>query len=626
MQKLTAIALVAGLSVSACSGHAGTAALPQLNSQGQASSPQTSGSAVGAHSTRPASLAVAPAGWANTQTQTFNLKSAGDLGALAPTQAMTVRLGLQLHNVDAIQALVKSGQIVTPAQFKASYSPTASEVAQVTNYLQAQGLTNITVEPNNLLVSASGNAAQIAKAFATTLHSFSQNGVTVYANTAPAFVPSSLSGIVVAVLGLNNVQTYKTGAHKATNTVAAPVKLADSSGGTAPSPCALASISIIGLPSPVAEPQQGTDNAGCLRNYAPADYWRAYDAASFSDASLQHVAVMAQGDVRGSIADFRINETGDGLPQVQVVVQQVGVASPDTAGADEWTLDMTASSGMAGNVGVMYVYTTPTLTDSDIALEFNHWVTDMMAPIANASFGGCEFGPFLDGSMLVDDMIFLEGAALGMTLFASSGDTGSFCSVGTPNGVPAGVPLVEYPAASPYVVAVGGTTLVTKQDGSYQGEVPWYAGGGGVSQFEGAPYWELSVQTANSTGEATFRGVPDISMDADLQTGMIIYLSDAGGWTVIGGTSLASPLAVGAYARLLQAHTSLEFAPPHLYRAFSNSVAGTQTNGPPPTVPYGPYHDIIVGGNGAYTALPGYDYTTGMGTLDVAAMNATLGQ
>jgi subtilase family serine protease len=228
--------------------------------------------------------------------------------------------------------------------------------------------------------------------------------------------------------------------------------------------------------------------------------------------------------------------------------------------------------------------------------------------------------------MLVDDMIFLQGAAQGMTLFASSGDTGSFCSVGTPNGVPAGVPMVEYPAASPYVVAVGGTTLITKQDGSYQGEVPWYAGGGGLSQLENAPYWELSVQTGNTTGQASFRGVPDIAMDGDLQTGMIIYLSDAPGWTVIGGTSLSSPLAVGAYARLLNARPLLQYAPPQLYRAYAISAAGAQTNGPPPTVPHGPYHDIIVGGNGLYTALPGFDYTTGMGTLDVATMNAIIGQ
>ena len=121
-------------------------------------------------------------------------------------------------------------------------------------------------------------------------------------------------------------------------------------------------------------------------------------------------------------------------------------------------------------------------------------MSDDIAPIGNSSFGGCEFGPVLDGSLAMIDQILMQGAAQGQTMFASSGDTGSFCSVGTPNGVPAGVPEVEYPAASPYAVAVGGTTLVTHGDGSYQGEVTWYAGGGGVSSFETAPAWESGVQ------------------------------------------------------------------------------------------------------------------------------------
>ncbi|HXM07723.1 MAG TPA: S53 family peptidase, partial [Candidatus Acidoferrum sp.] len=282
-----------------------------------------------------------------------------------------------------------------------------------------------------------------------------------------------------------------------------------------------------------------------------------------------------------------------------------------------------ASSGMARAVKTIYLYDTTSLTDSDIALEYNHFVTDDLAKIGNSSFGGCEYGPYLDGSMLVDDEILLEGAAQGQTMFASSGDTGSFCSVGTPNGVPAGVPLVEYPAASPYAVAVGGTTLITQDQGDYQGEAAWYSGGGGVSQFEYSPYWQ-TVQPVNSTGEVSFRGVPDIAMDGDLQTGMIIYIT-GDGWTVIGGTSLASPLAAGVWARMLQTHTSLGFAAPRLY-AMYGSTAGTETTMVPPTRPYGGFHDILVGANGAYSALPGYDYVTGLGSFDVGQTNALIGQ
>jgi len=579
---------------------------------------------IGARTTRDlASANAAPAGWANTATQVFALKSASDLGALPTTQALTVHLGLQMHNADQLKSVVQNHGRVSAGAFNATYAPTAAEVAAVTSYLQSQGFSNITVEPNNLIVNATGSAAQVGKAFDTTLHNFSINGKTIFANTAPAYVPQSLSGIVIAVLGLNSLPVL-TGAHKG-KSISAPVP--DPGMTTAEqkeSPCSLYSVALLGLPSPQPMPDPGT--TGCLRNYTPSDYHRAYNAGALPFADGVAVAIMAEGDVSGSIADLRVNEAAFKLPQVPVVVKQVGLPSPDTAGADEWTLDMAASSGMAGNVSSIYIYTTTSLTDGDTTVEINHWVTDDLAPIANASFGICEYAPYVDGSMIVGDQILLQAAAQGQTLFASTGDSGSFCSVGTPNGVPAGAPLVEYPATSPYATAVGGTTLWTQLDGSYQGENAWDAGGGGISQFEYSPYWESGVQTVGTTpAGASFRGVPDIAMDGDLQTGMQLYTKSTG-WTTIGGTSLSSPLAAGLWARMLQAHgAGLGFAPPRLYHDFAANTAGAQTGMVPPTQPRGGFHDIITGGNGLYTALPGWDATTGMGSLDMTATSAIVG-
>src|SRR5581483_6039416 len=432
--------------------------------------------------------------------------------------------------------------------------------------------------------------------------------------------PQSLAGKVVAVLGLSSVRAFSTEPHIKRG-AAAPVARTAST--TAASPCSLYGLEILAFPEPVQEPQSP---AGCLRNYAPSDYWIAYDANRMATAYSVDVAIMAEGNVAPSIADLRVNENGDGIPQVPVVVKQVGVSSVDTSGADEWVLDMTASSGMARAVKTIYVYDTTSMTDSDIALEFSRWATDDLAPIGNASFGGCEFGPYVDGSMVLDDEIFLEAAAQGQTMFASTGDTGSFCSVGNPNGVPGGAPFVEYPAASPYVVAVGGTTLVTESNGAYQGEAAWYAGGGGLSQFEAAPAWQAS-QPVNGTGVLTFRGLPDVAMDGDLQTGMMLYLSDQGGWTIIGGTSLASPLAAGSWARMLQARPQLGFAAPALYDAYAEAKSGATTTVLPPTTPVGPaFHDIIVGADGSNAAMPGYDYTTGLGSIDVAEMGARIGR
>ena len=627
MKRLAAAALALGFAVAGCSGaHSASSLLPPSGLQfGDGT---MSLSRAGAHSTRaPKDAAAAPAGWSSTGTQAFSLKNATDLGALDPSKTLTVRLGLQLHNVDALKQAVQSRAKLSPAQIKASYGPTADEVAKVTSYLQSQGLSNVTVEPNNLLVSATGNAGAIAKAFNTTLHGFSLSGATVFANTAPAYVPSALNGIVVAVLGLNDVTTYNAVPRKGTLTISHAPATTSATAPQPESPCAISNVFIIGLSSPQPIPTPQAYTTGCPRNYTPSDYWRAYDVNTSPAASSVNVAIMTEGNPRPAIDAFRVNEQGDGLPQVPVVLKQVGLASPDVnpVAIDEWTLDMTASTGMAGAVNTLYVYATTSLTDSDVALMYNHWVADNLAPIGNSSFGGCEVYEYVDGAMLVDDEVLLEGAAQGQTMFASTGDTGSFCSVGNPNGVPGGAPLMEYPAASPYVVAVGGTTLWSQVDGTYQGESAWNAGGGGVSQFEYSPYWQNGVQPASSTPVGfTFRGLPDISMDADIQTGIIIYLADAG-WTTSGGTSLASPLAAGMWARMLQQHPNLGFAPPALYHTFSASNPGTKLLGPPPTIDVGPFHDVISGSNGAFTATPNYDYTTGLGSVDVDGLNAVIG-
>ena len=616
MRKCVIVAVVVGLSTAACSGQHSSMTPMAGPVAGQ---PGT----MGVRSTRATSSIVAPAGWAATGTQVFSLSNASDLGAVSPSQSITVRLGLQMQNVAQLRNLVATGQTISPGAFDATYAPSASSVQTVTKYLQSEGFTNVTVEPNNLLVSATGSAAAVQAAFDTTLHSFSQGGTTVYANTKPAFVPSALGGIVVAVLGLNDAQTFKTNPHKGGGVPAPAPKPTPTA--QPETPCDLSSLELVGLPSPEPEPTAVAGEAGCLRDYTPSDYWGAYDAMNVPAANNVSVAVMAEGNVSQAIADVRTNESGFGLTQVPIVVKSVGVASTDTSGDDEWTLDMTASSGMARTVKTIYLYDTTSLTDSDIALEYSRWVTDDLAKIGNSSFGGCEFGPYLDGSMVIDDELLLEGAAQGQTMFASTGDTGSFCSVGNPNGVPGGVPLVEYPAASPYTVAVGGTTLASQSDGSYQGEIAWYSGGGGVSQFEYSPVWQQSVQPADATGAVGFRGLPDVAMDADLQTGMALYIT-GDGWTVIGGTSLASPLAAGVWARMLQTHPSLGYAAPQLYAMYTQNTAGANTSVQPVTRPYGGYHDILLGANGAYSALPGYDYTTGLGSFDVGVTNALIGR
>ncbi len=524
--------------------------------------------------------------WTSTATQGISaaeLVSAADYGPLASSQSLTVRVVLKLQNQAALSTYIRDtndpsnplyGQSLTPAQFAAAYAPPSAQVQQVVSYLEDAGFSNVAVEPNNLMISADGTVAQAEAAFNTPIEQFSEFGNIVYGNTATAQVPVSLSGTVAAVLGLNNIGQMK---------------------------------STLVTKSQVSVPQYDV-------SYTPQQMQLAYGAAGTATGSKATIAIMAEGNVSGVITDLRAEEKANNLPQVPVTVVPVGIASTDTSGWDEWDLDTQYSTGMAQTVQRLYIYDTTSLTDSDLALEISRWATDDKAKAGSASLGECEAFPYLDGSMLADDESFAEGAAQGQSFFASTGDTGSFCPVDVgENGVPAGAPMVNYPAASQYVMAVGGTTLLTNSDGTYDTETAWYAGGGGISQFEYSPYWQTAAAVPSS--ELGDKGIPDIAMDADPYSGANIYYN--GTWEGVGGTSLSSPLALGVWARLISENPKLGFAPIRYYGLYDGSTT-------PGSYPNGGFHDIIVGANGFYTALPGWDYTTGLGSLWVSELAADL--
>lgn len=497
--------------------------------------------------------------WTNTATQALQLNQATLLGALPDETPLRIAVVLKLPNTAALNQFIRDvntpgspsyGEYLTPDQFTAQFGPSQASVDQVVSYLQSQGFTNIEVTPNHLFVTAQGTAGQVAKAFNTHLDQYLQQGRTVYANSLPAHVPAALAGIVGAVLGLNNavqmrpflakpsahpVASAQTSVQRATTTVNNLLQSATS----AP---AAGGVSLPNYPA----------------SYTPQGFQKAYDVGKTPTGWQTAIAIFTAGDVSQTLKDLRTEETQNKLPQVRVSVVQCGIPGTDTSGVPEWDMDTQYSTGMAGTVSQLYLYNATSLADSDLALAFNRFVTDRKAKAGSASFGEGEWAAFLDGAMLADDEIFAEAAAQGQTVFASSGDTGGFSPVlvGT-NGVPAGVPDVNYPASSPYVVAVGGTTLLTNSDGTYNNEIAWLAGGGGPSEWEVAPYWQSGIVPGSAVG----KGLPDISMDADPNSGAEVWVD--GQMQVYGGTSLASPLALGVWARLETAHGNrLGFAAP----------------------------------------------------------------
>ncbi|WP_407971251.1 peptidase S8/S53 subtilisin kexin sedolisin [Burkholderia pyrrocinia] len=215
------------------------------------------------------------------------------------------------------------------------------------------------------------------------------------------------------------------------------------------------------------------------------------------------------------------------------------------------------------------------------------------ASVVSMSFGGSEFG-----SEAGFDSHF---NVAGVTFVASSGDSGA----GT-----------DYPAASPYVVAVGGTTLSIDAYGNYVGEAAWSGSGGGVSTVEAEP----AGQTAWPVPVAGKRGVPDVSYDANPSSGFAVYDSVAyqgqAGWFQVGGTSAGAP----QWSALVAIANSLRAA------AGKSRLSGTYdslyTVG---KTAYGSdFHDVTTGSNGncgsVCNAAGGYDYVTGLGSPQAPAL------
>jgi subtilase family serine protease len=202
------------------------------------------------------------------------------------------------------------------------------------------------------------------------------------------------------------------------------------------------------------------------------------------------------------------------------------------------------------------------------------------ASVVSMSFGGNEFA-----NETGYDFHF---NVTGVTFTASSGDSGTG---------------VEYPAASPNVVAVGGTTVQTDSAGAYLGETAWSGSGGGPSAMESEPLYQTSFFTSSG------RGVPDVAYDADPNTGFPVYdtvrYQGRSGWFEVGGTSAGAPqwaalLAIANSVRAVNGKATLSSAQFALYNNTSN------------------FHDITSGSNGtcgaACNAAAGYDLVTGLGS------------
>ncbi|MGH2889046.1 MAG: S53 family peptidase, partial [Solirubrobacteraceae bacterium] len=452
----------------------------------------------------------------------------------------------------------------------------------IRNWAAAHELTVGSVAANRLLVTVSGSSQQIGKALGTGFENFqSPADGSFFAATQPATLPQSLRSAVTAVLGLSSLGKVA---------VPQPAMRSASALSQAKS-AAAAALSSAGLSLP---------SLNYPAQYTPQNFWSMYDAPSSGTGSGQQVSIITEGDLSQPKADLATFEKTYGLPAVTWNQIDVGTQSSDTSGDDEWDLDSQYSTAFAPGVTTLNVYDGPSLADADILTTIDRWVTDDLSSQGSFSAGECDLLADASGFTTGLDAVLQQADAQGQSMFFSSGDTGSQCPalVGV-NGAPVGIPDTNYPASSPYGIGVGGTTVLSPSGPS---EIAWYAGGGGLSPIEPVPSFQSSTTVLGAVPLAQ-RGVPDVSLDADPESGYDVVIG--GTVEAIGGTSASAPSWQGIWARAEAAHGgTLGFAGPVLYQ----------------TEPAGAFHDITIGSNGLYPAGPGYDLVTGLGTPDIAKL------
>ena len=492
-------------------------------------------------------------------------------GALALSHPIHVTVALKLRDQDGLRAFnAKPHQPMSRSQLEARHLPTQAQAQAVANFLKSAGFTNVSISRNRMLVQADGNASVAARAFNTSLARVrTHDGRDSFANTGDVRIPASLRGTVQAVLGLQDVHQ----AH---------------------------------IHAVVAQAQAGTN---AVTGHNPLDFANIYGASGLDPATDMNVAVWGWGSMAPTLSDLTHYENDNGLSHTSTnvvcslangsVITNDPTCQTTDQGSIEWDLDSQDIVAMTGGVNNLTFYAAPSGNNGQITTSLGVIVDPPsgipLATVINASFGECErftdSGQGGDGSAQADDALFQVGLAQGQTFSVSTGDAGyNNC------GDKPAKDSASYPASSPYVIAVAGTTLDATTS-TYNSESVWRSSGGSPSSFEPAPSWQH-----NRGAFAGSRG-PDIAFDGDPNSGAIIYVSSFGGYVQVGGTSLSAPIFAGSWARLI-----------------SNGVvdAGTAAGQQLYAFPYRDFHDVKTGNNGGFKAHLGLDWASGRGSLDLS--------
>ncbi len=368
-------------------------------------------------------------------------------------------------------------------------------------------------------------------------------------------------------------------------------------------------------PQARAQVRFATSGPANATSFTPPQIAGLYQFPAGTDGTGQVLSVIELGGGFGA-SDLDSYFAGLGITTPSVTAVSVdgaqNVAGQDPDGADgEVLLDIEVAGSVAPGA-TQLVYFAPN-TDQGFIDAVTTAVHATPTPTAVSISWGQSEDSWTAQSRTALDAAIADGAAIGVTVCVAAGDSGSG------DGATDGSAHADFPASSPHALACGGTSLqADPATGLISSETVWNdgsgggAGGGGVSDTFALPSWQASAGVPDDvSGGGSGRGVPDVSGNADPETGYQILVD--GQQIVVGGTSAVAPLWAALICRLAQsAGKPFGLIQESLYAGIQ---AGQAAAG---------FRDITQGNNGSYAAGPGWDACTGLGSPEGVALLARL--
>lgn len=477
---------------------------------------------------------------------------------------MDLAIGLPLGDKDGLKTFIDAlynpasldyKSYLTPDQFTARFGASAADYQKVVFFAKSSGLTITATTPNRMIVDVSGSVSDFERVFRFTMRTYQHPSESRQFH-APDVAPSvPLDVPILDIMGLDDYL---------------PPRRMDGKS----------------LPSGKVHNDSIT-GSGPGGSFQPADLRAAYVPGVTLNGAGQSIGLFELGPYSSN--DITAFEKATGLPNVPVVNILLngvnGIWTPGYADTEE-ALDVQMAMALSPGVSQILVY--EGTNSGDI---MNRMATDNAARQLSCSWG---FGAF--STM---QQILMEFAAQGQSFLHSSGDGGTWT---TP---------INAPGGDPYTTEVGGTTLVTSgPGGAWASETVWKGSGGGFDTSYPIPSWQEGVSMTANMGSIKYRNIPDVALVGDSQIFNIIAGHNATG----GGTSFSSPLWAGFVALANQQAAANQKPPvgflnPTIYALGQGSHYNSD------------FHDIVVGNNtntaspNLYYAVPGYDLTTGWGTI-----------